>query len=99
MTSPPHPILLPPVYYFTVLLLLLFVSTMETVLLAALLARGNLRAKSGPSPAPRGEQQDHGDSEPNPEGGQEPLPAPGEEGGESLGAGVTGQRRQARTWG
>ncbi|XP_077612321.1 ligand-gated cation channel ZACN [Crocuta crocuta] len=56
------------IYYFTVLLLLLFVSTMETVLLAALLARGNLRAKSGPSPAPRGEQQDHGDSEPNPEG-------------------------------
>ncbi|XP_040312416.1 ligand-gated cation channel ZACN [Herpailurus yagouaroundi] len=50
------------IYYFTVLLLLLFASTMETVLLAALLARGDLRAKSGPSPTP------HGDSEPNPEG-------------------------------
>ncbi|XP_029783277.1 zinc-activated ligand-gated ion channel [Suricata suricatta] len=56
------------IYYFTVLLLLLIVSTMETVLLAALLARGNLRAKGGPSPALRGERQDHRDSEPNPEG-------------------------------
>ncbi|XP_022379206.1 zinc-activated ligand-gated ion channel [Enhydra lutris kenyoni] len=43
------------IYYFTVLLLLLFASTMETVLLAALLARGNLRAQSSPGPAPRGE--------------------------------------------
>uniref|UniRef100_A0A8C9JTU8 Ligand-gated cation channel ZACN n=1 Tax=Panthera tigris altaica TaxID=74533 RepID=A0A8C9JTU8_PANTA len=57
------------IYYFTVLLLLLFASTMETVLLAALLARGDLRAKSGPSPTPRAEQHGHGDSEPNPEGG------------------------------
>ncbi|XP_007091340.1 zinc-activated ligand-gated ion channel [Panthera tigris] len=56
------------IYYFTVLLLLLFASTMETVLLAALLARGDLRAKSGPSPTPRAEQHGHGDSEPNPEG-------------------------------
>ncbi|XP_045345643.1 zinc-activated ligand-gated ion channel [Leopardus geoffroyi] len=56
------------IYYFTVLLLLLFASTMETVLLAALLARGDLRAKSGPSPTPRVEQHGHGDSEPNPEG-------------------------------
>uniref|UniRef100_A0A667H8U0 Ligand-gated cation channel ZACN n=1 Tax=Lynx canadensis TaxID=61383 RepID=A0A667H8U0_LYNCA len=55
------------IYYFTVLLLLLFASTMETVLLAALLARGDLRAKSGPSPTPRAEQHGHGDSEPNPE--------------------------------
>nr|XP_060501313.1 zinc-activated ligand-gated ion channel [Panthera onca] len=71
------------IYYFTVLLLLLFASTMETVLLAALLARGDLRAKSGPSPTPRAEQHGHGDSEPNPEGGQEPLP----------GTGVKGSRR------
>ncbi|GAB5581335.1 zinc-activated ligand-gated ion channel [Prionailurus iriomotensis] len=58
------------IYYFTVLLLLLFASTMETVLLAALLARGDLRAKSGPSPTPRAEQHghSHGDSEPNPAG-------------------------------
>ncbi|XP_058558778.1 zinc-activated ligand-gated ion channel [Neofelis nebulosa] len=56
------------IYYFTVLLLLLFASTMETVLLAALLARGDLRAKSGPSPTPRVERHGHGDSEPNPEG-------------------------------
>ncbi|XP_027968121.1 zinc-activated ligand-gated ion channel [Eumetopias jubatus] len=48
------------IYYFTVLLLLLSVSTMETVLLAALPARGNL------SPAPRGEQQDRGDPGPHP---------------------------------
>lgn len=58
-----------PVYYFTILLLLLFISTMETVLLAGLLARGHLGAKSGPSPAPRGEQQDPGNPGPNPEGG------------------------------
>uniref|UniRef100_A0A673V3F7 Zinc activated ion channel n=1 Tax=Suricata suricatta TaxID=37032 RepID=A0A673V3F7_SURSU len=83
------------IYYFTVLLLLLIVSTMETVLLAALLARGNLRAKGGPSPALRGERQDHRDSEPNPEGGQEPLPGPGVVGGVRLGAGVAGRSRQA----
>lgn len=58
-----------PVYYFTVLLLLLFISTAETVLLAGLLARGHLRAKSSSSPAPRGEQQDPGHPGPNPEGG------------------------------
>nr|XP_019601011.1 PREDICTED: zinc-activated ligand-gated ion channel [Rhinolophus sinicus] len=56
-----------PVYYFTVLLLLLFISTMETVLLAGLLARGHLRAKSSSSPGPRGEQQDPGHPGPNPE--------------------------------
>ncbi|XP_004432844.2 PREDICTED: zinc-activated ligand-gated ion channel isoform X2 [Ceratotherium simum simum] len=55
------------IYYFAVLLLLLFISTMETVLLAALLARDNLRAKSRPSPAPRDEQRDHGNPGPNPE--------------------------------
>uniref|UniRef100_A0A671F157 Ligand-gated cation channel ZACN n=2 Tax=Rhinolophus ferrumequinum TaxID=59479 RepID=A0A671F157_RHIFE len=55
------------IYYFTVLLLLLFISTMETVLLAGLLARGHLRAKSSPSPAPRGERQDPGHPGPNPE--------------------------------
>lgn len=57
------------IYYFTVLLLLLFISTMETVLLAGLLARGHLRAKSSSSRAPRGEQQDPGHPGPNPEGG------------------------------
>nr|XP_025855589.1 zinc-activated ligand-gated ion channel isoform X2 [Vulpes vulpes] len=55
------------IYYFTVLLLLLFISTMETVLLAALQARGHLRARSSPIPNPRGEQQDHGDLGPHPE--------------------------------
>lgn len=59
-----------PVYYFTILLLLLFLSTMESVLLAGLLARGHLGAKSSPSPAPRGEQQDPRNPGPNPEGGQ-----------------------------
>lgn len=58
-----------PVHYFTVQLLLLFLSTMETVLLAGLLARGHLRAKHPPSPAPRGEQQAQEDAGPNPEGG------------------------------
>lgn len=47
---------------------------METVLLAALLARGNLKAESGPgpspAPAPRGAQQAHGQPGANPEGGQ-----------------------------
>ncbi|XP_033038149.1 zinc-activated ligand-gated ion channel [Trachypithecus francoisi] len=55
------------IYYFTILLLLLFLSTMETVLLAGLLAPGSLGAKSGPSPAPRGEQQEHGNPGPHPE--------------------------------
>ncbi|XP_014593025.2 ligand-gated cation channel ZACN [Equus caballus] len=55
------------IYYFTVLLLLLFISTVETVLVAALLARGDIRAKSSPSPGPRGEQRDHGNPVPNPE--------------------------------
>uniref|UniRef100_A0A8D1G4E8 Zinc activated ion channel n=1 Tax=Sus scrofa TaxID=9823 RepID=A0A8D1G4E8_PIG len=59
------------IYYFTVLLLLLFISTMETVLLAALLARGNLKAESSPdpspAPAPRGAQQAHGQPGANPE--------------------------------
>ncbi|CAD7668287.1 unnamed protein product [Nyctereutes procyonoides] len=55
------------IYYFTVLLLLLFISTMETMLLAALQARGHLRARSSPIPTPRGEQQDHGDLGPHPE--------------------------------
>ncbi|XP_041582791.1 zinc-activated ligand-gated ion channel [Vulpes lagopus] len=55
------------IYYFTVLLLLLFISTMETVLLAALQARGHLRARSSPIPNPGGEQQDHGDLGPHPE--------------------------------
>ncbi|XP_034882286.1 LOW QUALITY PROTEIN: zinc-activated ligand-gated ion channel [Mirounga leonina] len=57
------------IYYFTGLLLLLSVSTMETVLLAALPlpAWGNLSAESSPSPAPRGEEQDPGDPGPHPE--------------------------------
>ncbi|XP_066093636.1 ligand-gated cation channel ZACN [Saccopteryx bilineata] len=55
------------IYYFTVLLLLLFISTMETVLLAGLLARDHLRAKSSPSPVLRREQQDHEAIGPNPE--------------------------------
>ncbi|XP_004041081.3 ligand-gated cation channel ZACN [Gorilla gorilla gorilla] len=54
------------IYYFTILLLLLFLSTIETVLLAGLLARGNLGAKSGPSPALRGEQREHGNPGPHP---------------------------------
>ncbi|ELW68295.1 Zinc-activated ligand-gated ion channel [Tupaia chinensis] len=55
------------IYYFTVLLLLLFLSTMETVLFAGLLARDKLQAQSSPSPAPRGEQQDHECPGPRPE--------------------------------
>ena len=78
--TPPHPPA-PPVYYFTVLLLLLFISTMETVLLAALQARGHLSARSSPIPTPRGEQQDHGDLGPHPEGGQGTLAGAGVEGG------------------
>ncbi|XP_058140756.1 ligand-gated cation channel ZACN [Dasypus novemcinctus] len=49
-------------HYFTVLLLLLCLSTMETVLLAGLLATRS------PGPAPGGEQQDRGS----------PVPTPGE---------------------
>ncbi|XP_059527679.1 zinc-activated ligand-gated ion channel [Myotis daubentonii] len=56
-----------PVHYFTIQLLLLFVSTVETVLLAGLLARDRLRAKRSPGPAPRGEQQAHEEAGPNPE--------------------------------
>ncbi|XP_006176568.2 zinc-activated ligand-gated ion channel [Camelus ferus] len=55
------------IYYFTALLLLLCVSTTETVLLAGLLARENLRAESSPSSAPRGEQQDCGNPGHSPE--------------------------------
>ncbi|XP_008058784.1 zinc-activated ligand-gated ion channel [Carlito syrichta] len=55
------------IYYFTVLLLLLFLSTMESVLLAGLLARGNLEAKCSPSPDPRREQRDHSNPGPNSE--------------------------------
>ncbi|KAL0594676.1 Zinc-activated ligand-gated ion channel [Plecturocebus cupreus] len=58
------------IYFFTVLLLLLFLSTMETVLLAGLLAKGSLGAKSSPSPALRGEHREHGNPGPHPEGGQ-----------------------------
>lgn len=94
--TPPHPPA-PPVYYFTVLLLLLFISTMETVLLAALQARGHLRARSSPIPTPRGEQQDHGDLGPHPEGGQGTLTGAGVEGGISLGAALTGRAGRLRT--
>nr|XP_051694253.1 zinc-activated ligand-gated ion channel [Oryctolagus cuniculus] len=55
-------------HYFTVLLLLLFVSTAETVLLAGLLARGNLRAQPCPSPAPAGPPRERGNPGPGPEG-------------------------------
>ncbi|XP_036195361.1 zinc-activated ligand-gated ion channel [Myotis myotis] len=55
------------IHYFTIQLLLLFVSTVETVLLAGLLARDHLRAKRSPGPAPRGEQQAHEEAGPNPE--------------------------------
>uniref|UniRef100_A0A8C5UV99 Ligand-gated cation channel ZACN n=1 Tax=Microcebus murinus TaxID=30608 RepID=A0A8C5UV99_MICMU len=55
------------IYFFTVLLLLLFLSTMETVLLAGLLARGTPRTKSSPSSTSRGEQQDHENPGPHPE--------------------------------
>ncbi|XP_005407511.1 PREDICTED: zinc-activated ligand-gated ion channel [Chinchilla lanigera] len=55
------------IYYFTILLLLLFLSTMETVLLAGLLARDSLRNKSSPSPVPREEQRDQENPGPNPE--------------------------------
>lgn len=57
------------IHYFTIQLLLLFVSTVETVLLAGVLARDHLRAKRGPGPAPRGEQQAHEEAGPSPEGG------------------------------
>uniref|UniRef100_G3WY23 Zinc activated ion channel n=1 Tax=Sarcophilus harrisii TaxID=9305 RepID=G3WY23_SARHA len=39
--------------YFTVLLILLSLSTMETVLMSGLLARGNFSPKSRPNPVPR----------------------------------------------
>nr|KAF6417674.1 zinc activated ion channel [Molossus molossus] len=55
------------IYYFTILLLLLFVSTMETVLLAGLLARDHLRAERSPSPARGGQQHDPDNGGPNPE--------------------------------
>uniref|UniRef100_G3TR94 Zinc activated ion channel n=1 Tax=Loxodonta africana TaxID=9785 RepID=G3TR94_LOXAF len=45
------------IYYFTVLLLLLFLSTIETALLAALLARDRQGTEASPSPTSRGEQQ------------------------------------------
>ncbi|EPQ18957.1 Zinc-activated ligand-gated ion channel [Myotis brandtii] len=54
------------IHYFTIQLLLLFVSTVETVLLAGLLARDHLRAKRSPGPAPRGEQQAHEEAGPSP---------------------------------
>uniref|UniRef100_A0A2K5F9K9 Ligand-gated cation channel ZACN n=1 Tax=Aotus nancymaae TaxID=37293 RepID=A0A2K5F9K9_AOTNA len=49
------------IYFFTILLLLLFLSTVETVLLAGLLA------KSSPSPALTGAHREHGNSGPHPE--------------------------------
>ncbi|XP_057571458.1 zinc-activated ligand-gated ion channel [Hippopotamus amphibius kiboko] len=55
------------IYHFTALLLLLFVSTIETVLLAGLLAQGNRRHESSCSLAPRVEQHDRGNPGPNPE--------------------------------
>ncbi|XP_004861125.1 zinc-activated ligand-gated ion channel [Heterocephalus glaber] len=55
------------IYYFTVLLLLLFLSTMETVLLAGLLARDSLKNKSSPNPVPREEQRDQENPGPNSE--------------------------------
>ncbi|XP_062936447.1 LOW QUALITY PROTEIN: zinc-activated ligand-gated ion channel [Cynocephalus volans] len=55
------------IYYFTILLLLLFLSTIETVLLAGLLARDSLEDKNSPSPALRGGQQDYENLGPNPE--------------------------------
>uniref|UniRef100_A0A2K5PKF7 Ligand-gated cation channel ZACN n=2 Tax=Cebus imitator TaxID=2715852 RepID=A0A2K5PKF7_CEBIM len=55
------------IYFFTILLLLFFLSTVETVLLAGLLAKGSLGAKSSPSPALRGEHREHGNSGPHPE--------------------------------
>ncbi|XP_004630268.1 zinc-activated ligand-gated ion channel [Octodon degus] len=55
------------IYYFSILLLLLFLSTMETVLLAGLLARDNLRNKSSPSPVPTEEKRDQENPGPNPE--------------------------------
>lgn len=58
-----------PVHYFTVQLLLLFASTMETVLLAALLAWDRRRAEHSPGPAPRGEQRAPEHAGPGPEGG------------------------------
>ncbi|XP_045428060.1 zinc-activated ligand-gated ion channel [Pipistrellus kuhlii] len=64
------------IHYFTVQLLLLFASTMETVLLAALLARDHRRAKRSPGPAPRGEQRAPEDAGPSPEG-RGLLPASG----------------------
>ncbi|XP_053426761.1 zinc-activated ligand-gated ion channel [Nycticebus coucang] len=55
------------IYFFTVLLLLLILSTMETVLMAGLLARATLEANSSPSTALRGEHQDHKNPGPTPE--------------------------------
>ncbi|XP_058531550.1 zinc-activated ligand-gated ion channel [Ochotona princeps] len=45
-------------YFFTVLLLLLLLSTVETVLLAGMLARDTLRAGHSPSPAPEPDPKD-----------------------------------------
>ncbi|KAM5272745.1 ligand-gated cation channel ZACN [Ctenodactylus gundi] len=56
-------------YYFTVLLLLLFLSTVETVLLAGLLAQGSPEDNSGPCPVPGMEQSDQ-NAGPGPAGGK-----------------------------
>ncbi|XP_049716132.1 zinc-activated ligand-gated ion channel [Elephas maximus indicus] len=59
------------IYYFTVLLLLLFLSTIETALLAALLARDRQGTEASPSPTSRGEQQVGGNPG-SPRGGKGP---------------------------
>lgn len=48
-------------YFFTILLLLLLLSTVETVLLAGMLARDTLRAGHSPSPAPEPDTKGAGD--------------------------------------
>ncbi|KAM9002999.1 ligand-gated cation channel ZACN [Sarcophilus harrisii] len=58
-----------PVSYFTVLLILLSLSTMETVLMSGLLARGNFSPKSRPNPVPR-EVLDTANPKPRSEGRQ-----------------------------
>ncbi|XP_006886424.1 PREDICTED: zinc-activated ligand-gated ion channel [Elephantulus edwardii] len=60
------------IYYFTVLLLLLFLSTVETVLLAGLLARGGQGAKVSVSPTPTREGQEPGSPGPGPQGSVSP---------------------------
>ncbi|XP_043859223.1 zinc-activated ligand-gated ion channel [Dromiciops gliroides] len=62
--------------YFTLLLILLSLSTMETVLMSGLLARGNFCPKIRPNPAPREEGADTENSGPRSEESQRRAEGP-----------------------